>query len=511
MKERKLTRIGSVLLAAAVCMLLCLQLAGNNQAAAATPEGDIGIFALRMENKSEYFIYSAFLLYDDVTDRQYILADPVVAKYAEEGYSMTLLAEGYSIEAQCLGDDGYFAYLSASGMQHFRPLLLSETYSEQIYIFIQLMDEKNETPLGEDFVYCDISQWDQEEGAYVSPNKVFNEIIGAPAVKDMSTYEVVGTMGVYDGNTTYYPAESYNFHPVFSVEHQSGERPVPSSEDDSTEIPTAYSALGIGVVILVVVFIVVNQNKKKKPSEDSSAGHSQGTVALDPEPVLNNNFAPLGAVPTSVPSQWQIRGMGGPLDGRIFLLTSTLRIGRGSQNEVVFSGNTPGISGSHCQVSFEHGRVVLRDLQSTYGTFMGGRKLEPQISYNLQNGDTFTLAENAQTFRLEHSGNSVQDMTPAVRSAADGNIYRADMNGCISFGRDPRSQVTFDAATSSVSTNHCILYRENGQLYLKDTNSTNGTFFAEDSRLKPNKPYRVKRGTTFFLVSPQNSFVITED
>ena len=123
--------------------------------------------------------------------------------------------------------------------------------------------------------------------------------------------------------------------------------------------------------------------------------------------------------------------MGGAMDGKVFLLTGTLRFGRSPQSDVVFSSNTPGISGNHCQVSIEHGAVVLRDLQSTYGTYMGGRKLEPQISYNLQNGDSFTLAESGQTFRLERSGNAVRDMTPAVRSNADGRTYRADILGVV--------------------------------------------------------------------------------
>lgn len=511
MKQKKSTRILSLILALMLCIPLSLQMFSTSRASAAAPVGEPGIFALRVENKSEYFIYSAFLLYDDITDRQYILADPSVATYAKEGYSLTLLAEGYTIEAGCLGADGNFSYLEAEGMNKFEPLLMSETYSEQIYVFIQELDEKNTTAVGRDFVYCDVQYWNEEGSVYVTTVNTFNEIVGAPAVKDMSTFEVVGIMGDYEGKAAYFPTDGYDFRPLYSVEHITGERPaeVPEEEEDSL---TIHPALLIGVAAIVLVAIFGMQKKKSSDSSvEYTAGRSEGTVALDPEPQIVQNFAPLGGM-TQPSAQWQIRGMGGPMDGQIFLLSSTLRIGRNPQNEVVFSGNTPGISGNHCQLSYEHGRVVLRDLQSTYGTYMGNNvKLEPQISYNLQNGDTFTLAENAQTFRLERSGNSVQDMTPVVRSVADGKTYRADMNGCISFGRDHRSQVPFDQNTSSVSTNHCILYRENGQLYLKDTNSTNGTFFDEKNRLKPNKPYKVRKGMSFFLVSPQNTFVITED
>lgn len=511
MKQRESTRIVSLLLALMLCIPLCLYLAGGNQASAASNRAP-GIFALRMENKSEYSIVSAFLLYDEATDCQYILADPSVATYAEQGFTLTLLAEGYSLKAECLGHDGYFAYLKASGMSNFTPLLLSSNDSEQIYIFVQSVDEKETSAAGTEFVYCDIRDWTKEGIVYVAPNQLFSEVVGAPAVKDMSTFEVVGTIGGYEGKVAFYPAANYAFPNGYSVESQSGEKPADSGDDQKDAGSSVHPALLVGIAVIVVFAIVSTQKKKKSGSgKEEMTSQTEGTVALDMGAQMNNNFAPLDMA-TSIPAQWQIRGMGGPIDGRIFLLTSTLRMGRSPQNDVVFSSNTPGISGNHCQLSFEHGRVVLRDLQSTYGTYMGSHmKLEPQISYNLQNGDTFTLAEGAQTFRLERSGNAVQDMTPAVRSNADGRTYRADMNGCISFGRDPRNQVPFDQNDSSVSTNHCVLYRENGQLYLKDTNSTNGTFFDADNRLKPNKPYKVRKGMSFFLVSPQNTFVITED
>jgi short-subunit dehydrogenase len=83
-------------------------------------------------------------------------------------------------------------------------------------------------------------------------------------------------------------------------------------------------------------------------------------------------------------------------------------------------------------------------------------------------------------------------------------------NFSITFGREMRNTVTF-AADSGVSNNHCVLYKEGDQLYLKDVGSTNGTFFAEDKRLKPNHPYKVKKGVSFFLVSRKFSFTITEE
>lgn len=507
MKERKFDRIIAGILSLILCVSLFAVLAQGNQAFAAG-DGPTGIFALRLDNKTQRHIWSAFLLYDEKTDSQYLLADPNVVEYVEQDFTLTLLSQEGAIEAEVIGSDGYFAYLAAPGMNHYRPLLLSENHSDQVYIFVQSVDEKAEIGTGEKFVYQELNTWtesEEGEGIYIKDEEIFGEVMGAPVVKDMSTYEVVGTIGAKDGKIAYFPADDYNFNYAYTVTAPGDDTAAPVIEDDEEEEqPSVSSALVVGILVIAVAAVVMS--KKKKPEEETyTEERKEGTVALDP--VAKNDFAPLS---TPAP-QWQVRGMGGAMDGRIFLLTTTLRFGRGAQNDVVFSGNTPGISGSHCQLSFEHGRVVLRDLQSTYGTFLGSQKLEPQVSYNLQNGDTFTLAQGGQTFRLERSGNAVQNMTPAVRSNADGRTYRADMNGCISFGRDQRSEVPFPSNDSSVSTNHCVLYKEGGKLYLKDTNSTNGTFFDVNNRLKPNKPYPVKKGMSFFLVSQQNTFVITED
>ena len=277
-------------------------------------------------------------------------------------------------------------------------------------------------------------------------------------------------------------------------------------------------------VVLVLLLIIVAANKKPAKKVDSQ-GYTipsgdftgpQNTVPLDnpsliSDPVpFQNSPAPQPNIPAA--AQWQIRCISGELKGQTFLLGGKLTFGRSTQCSVVFSKNTPGVSGTHCEVSIENGSVVLRDLQSTYGTYLGKNvRMEPQVNYHLQVGDSFVLAQDGPSFRLEKVGDSFREYTPAVRSVDTGTVYRADVNGKMVFGRDPRSQVSFDQNNSAVSTIHCTLYREGGSLYLMDNGSTNGTFFNENQRLKPNTPYKVRKGVAFFLVSPKNTYIITED
>ena len=79
------------------------------------------------------------------------------------------------------------------------------------------------------------------------------------------------------------------------------------------------------------------------------------------------------------------------------------------------------------------------------------------------------------------------------------------------FGRAAGNKVQFPGEDKSVSSNHCVLYREGGKLYLMDVGSTNGTFINEKERLQPNVPYRIRKGMVFFLTNRKNTFVIVED
>jgi pSer/pThr/pTyr-binding forkhead associated (FHA) protein len=267
----------------------------------------------------------------------------------------------------------------------------------------------------------------------------------------------------------------------------------------------------VGVVVLLVIFVLTRKSKSPAnsaaPVESGSFGH---TVSLDRGAGIQP-VAPISPIQPIATAHYQIRAIGGQLDGTVKLLNASLRFGRSSRCDVAFPQNAPGISGEHCEVSLEGGRVVLRDLGSSYGTYLNKfTKLEARVPYTLQMGDTFTLADGGQTFRLEKAGVSFSGTGPSVRRVDTGETFDGSMNGQVTFGREMRNTVTF-AADSGVSNNHCVLYKEDGQLYLKDVGSTNGTFFAEDKRLKPNHPYKVKKGVSFFLVSRKFSFTITEE
>ena len=48
-------------------------------------------------------------------------------------------------------------------------------------------------------------------------------------------------------------------------------------------------------------------------------------------------------------------------------------VGRGDENDLVIDDR--GVSRQHCRFVLHHGRVVLEDLDSTNGTFVGGERI----------------------------------------------------------------------------------------------------------------------------------------
>ena len=146
------------------------------------------------------------------------------------------------------------------------------------------------------------------------------------------------------------------------------------------------SLAGIAVIVLIVL-IILRSRKKKSPA---------AIPAVDAAPVYEEPAAPQPSVTA------QVLGVTGYFQGRSFPLQGQLKFGRDNNScNVVFPIDQPGISGSHCVLSAEPDGVYLTDLGSSYGTFLGnGTKLAPGQRARLNNGDTFCLAGEVNTFEV---------------------------------------------------------------------------------------------------------------
>lgn len=96
-------------------------------------------------------------------------------------------------------------------------------------------------------------------------------------------------------------------------------------------------------------------------------------------------------------------GVGGQMDGCRFPLQGTgLSFGRDpSRCAVIYDSGTPGVSSLHCQLIPQGGAWSLIDLESSYGTYLNGRRLEPFAAAPLRPGDTFWLGQPQNSFTLK--------------------------------------------------------------------------------------------------------------
>lgn len=88
--------------------------------------------------------------------------------------------------------------------------------------------------------------------------------------------------------------------------------------------------------------------------------------------------------------------------------------------------------------------------------------------------------------------------------ALAGRTFRTENSLCI--GRSKTCDIVFPDDSRSISRFHCRLTLRNGQAYLEDMASTNGTFLQNRGKLQPHVPVRISDNTRFFLGNEQTMF-----
>jgi pSer/pThr/pTyr-binding forkhead associated (FHA) protein len=77
-----------------------------------------------------------------------------------------------------------------------------------------------------------------------------------------------------------------------------------------------------------------------------------------------------------------------------------LIIGREDNCQLRYQGAVPGISRNHCSIQMTRQGWTVQDLNSTYGTYLNGRKLMPGAEQALSNGDTIALGSGQNIMQI---------------------------------------------------------------------------------------------------------------
>ena len=163
----------------------------------------------------------------------------------------------------------------------------------------------------------------------------------------------------------------------------------------------------------------------------------------------------------------------------------------------------PSVSSQHCQVwRADDGRFYLADMQSTNGTALNGRWLEPNRSYPVQVGDNVALGQGF-VFELlrEHLPQSVE--TPAsLPMPVPPRVAHSQRNAsalAVTFGRSAEAADVFVDGDGVSGVHFEIRITETGYM-LHDLGSTNGSF-VHGSRVQAGHPVPVSLGDEIRLGS----------
>jgi RsiW-degrading membrane proteinase PrsW (M82 family) len=95
-----------------------------------------------------------------------------------------------------------------------------------------------------------------------------------------------------------------------------------------------------------------------------------------------------------------------------------------------------------------------------------------------------------------------------VSGAHSGGVFPLSGNQLV-FGRDSkRANIIFPSSAPGISSVHCDISFQNGNVILIDRNSSYGTFLSDGTKLTPGKPYTLKPQQGFYLGNRKNLFVV---
>lgn len=158
------------------------------------------------------------------------------------------------------------------------------------------------------------------------------------------------------------------------------------------------------IVIVVVIIVVVSGNNKRKAEAARQLAMQQAAAAAAAQ--QRQSYAPPAHTAAAPDYRPRLQCLAGAFAGKRFSLENSVRIGRDpSKNDLVFPQNTQGVSGVHCVLMVDNNTVWLKDLGSTYGTYVsGGRRLAANEAVQLQVGDKFWLGSENEVFVVAPKG-----------------------------------------------------------------------------------------------------------
>ena len=220
-----------------------------------------------------------------------------------------------------------------------------------------------------------------------------NECVGF-GISGMSFYGFAPTENVRETAPAADPDDAADPAPTRSA-------PGGDAGDEGQSMDTRYLYFGIGAAAVLLAVWAARFLSRKNQSGGSHRPAADQTPSDFPETM------PFGSAPAGQPAHTGWESVSAPPQGTGVYLECTgggfqgtrypfsgrsVLIGRAEDAAIRYPANTKGVSRRHCQIVLQNGALLLTDLGSTSGTYLGriGR-LSPNSPVPLSDGDTFYL------------------------------------------------------------------------------------------------------------------------
>ncbi|MCL2109765.1 MAG: trypsin-like peptidase domain-containing protein [Oscillospiraceae bacterium] len=255
------------------------------------------------------------------------------------------------------------------------------------------------TDFADDFRAFDKNSIAQTRGGIQRKTRVFNVDVylldlaihqgnsGGPLVNAKGEVVGINTFGITDPSSGVEALYAVSIDEL--IRNMRSDIPYTAVGDiNVTMVVVLAGAAAVLLVALAVIFAVMS-SKKKKPAVSSGA-HAMAIQQVVP------------SADKSDIAKTYVRGVNGYFAGRKYEVGRKIIIGRDSGKcTIALPLDAAGISGVHCEVTFDGSTAYLRDLGSSYGTFLAsGKKLEAKVPVRIIDGEKFYVGSEDNTFEF---------------------------------------------------------------------------------------------------------------
>lgn len=160
----------------------------------------------------------------------------------------------------------------------------------------------------------------------------------------------------------------------------------------------------VGVVPVVGAYFLLKTGLNQVVDAAMGKNDDRITIALDHD-FLDSLAEAAPAAPARQASELRLQGVRGSFAGRRFAMQPCIRLGRDPRrSNLVFPAGTAGVSGLHCEILLSGSRIYVKDMESTYGTYVNGLRLNPGQPAEIRPGDHICLGSAREELQVTLRG-----------------------------------------------------------------------------------------------------------